>query len=420
MKNLFILLMLVGSVRSVDAQINTTDLFSKVTTDTARIRFTENGVNLINKTLLSIEDSIDTKKLEDAFWLLELMDYKNDNVSSKLHYLLSKYNSFNPSFQQSLIEVIYTLYPKEFTSDFTELIKVVNNRKIFAMIANYLANNGYNKNSLIKLMKGKFYDFKEDPILFSLTTSLQQDTKSIFSKRPPLKDLLNHKTPYGNKPVFYSIQRHNRDYQGILIIKDAKGNFVLNKDGSLFYVKQLARSITNMPGYITNGNTPQGVFSYLDLGNAKNPFIGPSRTLDLALPFEVNPTKFFHNPNTPMPDWNVALYKSLLPESWQNYQPIFEAYYAGKAGRYEIISHGTTVNPEYYLGKPYFPNTPTYGCLCTMETWNKQNGQLLQSDQVEIINKCILLNIYNGYLIVVELDDQNKDVTIDEIIEILK
>ena len=43
---------------------------------------------------------------------------------------------------------------------------------------------------------------------------------------------------------------------GLAIVRDADGRFVRNVDGSLFNVAQYALARTNLPGTITNGNTP--------------------------------------------------------------------------------------------------------------------------------------------------------------------
>ena len=71
----------------------------------------------------------------------------------------------------------------------------------------------------------------------------------------------------------------------------------------------------------------------------------------------------------------------LLPAKLKNYSPLYESFYAGKAGRSEIIAHGTAINPEYYKGKQYYPYTPTQGCLSTKELWSSVNGKLIYNDQ---------------------------------------
>ncbi len=48
---------------------------------------------------------------------------------------------------------------------------------------------------------------------------------------------------------------------GLVIIRQKDGIFVADSSGNIFNVPQLARSITNLPVYLTNGNTPQGIFA---------------------------------------------------------------------------------------------------------------------------------------------------------------
>ncbi len=399
------------------SQVNPVDLISKITIDTARANFKQNAINnTIEGTFSLKSDSIDTGKFEEAFWAMELLNYKNDNIKQKLYDLFTKFESFNLGFQRSLLEIVFTMYPVEFKEQINKIMPKTNNEKLFAMCANYLIKNDYSKSKLVKQLEKQFTKWEENPILTYLHYELQTEVKDRFAFMPPLKDLLNNESLFNKMPVVFSIQRHNRDYQGIAIIRGSDGKLIKNNDGSVFYVKQLARSVTNLNGYITNGNTPQGFFSICKMGKANSKFIGPTPTLELVLPFEVNSTTYFHNPNTPLPEWNLQLYKMMLPQSWVNYTPILEAFYAGQAGRYEILSHGTTVDPVYYKDAPFFPNTPTYGCLCTYELWDRKSGQCLSSDQVNLVNAFIKTNFIGGYLVVVEIDDQNKDVTIEEVL----
>ena len=95
---------------------------------------------------------------------------------------------------------------------------------------------------------------------------------------------------------------------------------------------------------------------------------------------------------------------------------MYGSYYAGKAGRTEIISHGTTVDPEYYKGKTYFPITPTQGCLCTKELWSASNGSRVYSDQQKLINAIQQASGPDGYCVVIELDDKRQPVNINEVL----
>lgn len=192
------------------------------------------------------------------------------------------------------------------------------------------------------------------------------------------------------------------------------GKFLRAERGSIFNVSQLARAISNLPGYLINGNTPQGIFSIQGIDTSKNVLIGGTPNIQLVLPFEADAKQFFHSSENLI--WDKALYKKLLPESWQEYPPIYEAFYAGEAGRNEIIAHGTTIDLDFYVGQPYYPHTPTLGCLCTVEVWSGDDGKRIYSDQSALIDALKNLLAFKGHLIVVEIDDKKSPVTLKDIL----
>ena len=96
--------------------------------------------------------------------------------------------------------------------------------------------------------------------------------------------------------------------------------------------------------------------------------------------------------------------------------PLYHSYYAGLIGRSEIIAHGTTLDPKLYSDKPYYPLTPSQGCLCTREVWN---GKRLESDQQKLINALLKAGGANGYCVVIELDDKQSAVTLSDILPLL-
>ena len=124
--------------------------------------------------------------------------------------------------------------------------------------------------------------------------------------------------------VVYSFQRKNRNFPGMVMVRNKDGAFIKDAPGKYFAVPQLARSCSNMPGYITNGNTPQGIFKIFGFANSKSIFIGPTTNIQMVLPYE-HSTDVDDSVTRSLGD----NYRSLLPASWKNYYPIFEAYYAG-------------------------------------------------------------------------------------------
>ena len=357
------------------------------------------------------------EKWLEAFWGARFGLLKNDLVRSSITSALMYFENASLEFQRSLLETIYTLYPLELEAEIMQIAKETVNPKIFAMVLNYLYRGQFiSLDDASYLLKSKFNNWEENPIVFTLHSSL---TKKDEEAKPPLVDLLS--APFEkNKIVIFSFQRKNRDYTGLAIVRNSDGTFARDNFGNIFYIPQLARSLSNLPGYITNGNTPQGILSLQGIDTSKNIFIGTTPNIQTILPYETDSYKYFHTGYDSTKKWDKYLYNNLLPHSWKNYDPIYEAYYAGKAGRTEIIAHGTTVNPEYYSGKPYYPNTPTLGCLCAKEIWDDEGNRVL-SDQYALVQTYRAAGNLNGFLVVVEIDNKNKPITIDEIIlQILK
>jgi hypothetical protein len=55
------------------------------------------------------------------------------------------------------------------------------------------------------------------------------------------------------------------------------------------------------------------------------------------------------------------------------------------------------------------------GCLCAKETWNIFNGKFLQSEQFKLTNAFLSTPGQKGYLMVINLDNQQKPVGKEEI-----
>ncbi len=375
--------------------------------------------NLIDNTIitnLKRELSSETEKdWQGAFWGMGLANYTSEFTTLAIITGFEYFDSASVSFQRSLIETVYQLYPRSFISEVETVAENSNSPKIFAMCINYLIrNNSPNSNqTYLELMKSNFPKWHDEPILIMLNNKLTGRLNEELNARPSLTDILMHPIEKG-KGVIYSFQRKNRDYTGITVIKKANGSFYRDETGQLFSVPQMARSVSALPGYITNGNTPEGIFSIQGIAVSKNDFIGSTPNLQLVMPYETSPQKFFHNDDI-SDKWNYEMYEMLLPNSWKEYLPIYESYYAGNAGRTEIISHGTTVNPEYYIGQPYYPNTPSLGCITALELWDGETGKCNFSNQLKFINAVTDAGISEGYFVLIVLDDNEMPVVIEEI-----
>jgi hypothetical protein len=299
------------------------------------------------------------------------------------------------------------------------LLEETTDPKIFAICAEYLMQHkksDIGKKILSKKLLEKFTDTAyKNPVLFMLSTRLAPTEVNTQSVHEVLKEVLN-KNFLPHQIVMYSFQRKNRDYPGMVLIRNADGNFVKDSSGNLFHIPQLARSISNLPGYLRNGNTPQGIFKMYGFGVSMSNFIGPTANVQMGMPVELSIQKFFDDSTILDSTWTIDWYQKLIPKKLQNYLPLYGSYYSGIAGRSEIIAHGTTIDPNYYSGKPFYPLTPTQGCLCTKEIWD---GKRLESDQQKLVNGLLKAGGANGYCVVFEIDDKQVPVTIKDILPYL-
>ena len=393
--------------------------YSKDTKAENRLRLYKNLVNnAITKNLsYPLSDSTEENWM-DAFNAMELIRYKSPWTESRIHTAFDGVEKRSVYFQRAFLELLYANYPSVFLKEVELLINTPGNDKVFAMCAEYLqaSTNKALKKDIAARALMKLAADSSNAILKQLNYRLNERAKN--KSLPPLKDIL-HQSFFTNATVVFSFQRTNRDYLGITIIRDSAGNFLKDEYENIFSVPQLARSINNLPGYLSNGNTPQGIFRMKDFEVSKSNFIGPTKNIQLTMPAETSLQHFMNDSTITDSVWTEGWYKKLLPLSWTNYFPIYETYYAGKAGRTEIIAHGSTVDPGYYKGQPYYPLTPTLGCLCTKEIWNEADGKRTASDQQKLVDALQKAGGANGYYVLIELNDEQRPVTINDILPLL-
>ena len=379
-----------------------------------------NILNTINKNLSLPLNEETEENWMDAFGAMEILRYNSPWADGKINVAFEGIENRSLYFQRALLELIYTNYPDQFVKQATALMKSTIDAKIYAMCAEYLLQT---KNSQLSFDNVKIkaqqlvQDQKSEAIIHQLLNRIKNREKAvncISLKETTRPDFLKQHR------ILYSFQRKNRNYPGLAVIRDSTGNFVKDSSGNVFSVPQLARSISNLPGYLTNGNTPQGIFRMYGFDTSKSTFIGPTTNIQLTMPFETSLQHFFNDSTITDSIWTEDWFKKLLPKNLKNCAPVFESYYAGMAGRTEIIAHGTTVNPEYYKGRSYYPQTPTMGCLCTKEIWDETDGKRSESDQQKLVAALIEAGGPNGYCVVVEIDDEQKPVSIQDILPWIK
>lgn len=356
----------------------------------------------------------------DAFMAIELTTYRSAWVDSRIKQAFDSVEKRSVEFQRALLEMAYSNYHGKFIDVAERLMKKTSSPRIFAIAAeHYLAGvqdpNAWN--NVIKYFSKR--PDKDDQLApyYGLLTGLI----SGYSAKKDLAWLVsNLKTAVPGQVLLISFQRKNRNQPGLALVRDKNGNFIKNENGGIFSVPQLARSLSNLPFYLTNGNTPQGIFRMNGFDISKSMAIGPTTNIQLLMPYETSPQHFLNDPSVTDSVWTEDVYKKLIPESLKEYLPLYETFFASKAGRTEIIAHGTTVNPAYYLNQPYYPLTPTQGCLCTKELWSDQDGKRTLSDQQKLVDAIKKAGGANGYCIVIEIDDQQKPVSLNEVLAYLK
>jgi hypothetical protein len=369
---------------------------------------------------------------QSAFWAMELMRYKPVWAAEKVKEGFSRFNAMDEEFQRAFLEWIYTNYPGEYVKPVAAVFDTIANHKLKAMCGEYLlAANAFTLpqmrllvSIIVQQAHGTAYP---SPWLTSFGVSLQQRIAAGLRISRSKEDLKN--LPLLLKPGFlpgnvvvYSFQRRNRNWPGLALVRTAQGQLVKNTNGTYFSIPQLARSITNMPGYLTNGNTPTGILRMDGFDRTGNSFIGPTENIQLSLPVERDFAHFFKDSALAGVTDTLDMtnrYRTLFSGYWFGNQQMDRAFYAGWCGRTEIIAHGTTINAGYYKGASYYPQTPTLGCLCTKESWDAQTGLRLQSDQQKLVDAVKKAGGANGYLVVIELADTPAPVSLKEILPLI-
>lgn len=425
MKKIILPVILLISVCNLFAQDKAV-MVSKYATAQFRTKYYNGLVN--NDITQGLAQPLDDTTEQDwitAFNAIELIQYKKDWIKSKFNLVFAEIENRSVYFQQMFLEMLYSIEFKGYRSEVQKLFKQTTDAKIFAICAEYLMmTDSSQKNvaaiaTFMQQRPARFFSAKNnnEAILYALNQRLNY-FQSAKSKSFSLQSFFQ-KEYLKKQVVVYSIQRKNRNYPGLVIVKDTAGDFVSNAAGQLFSVPQLARSISNLPGYITNGNTPQGIFRMDGFDKSKIPLIGPTTNIQLSMPFEYRPAHFLKDSSLMDSAWTVSIYKKILPVLLKDQQQFHESFYAGMAGRTAIIAHGTVVDPAYYKGKTYYPLTPTEGCLCTKELWDA-TGNRTVSDQQKLADAVKKAGGADGYFIVLELDNKQKAVTLSEVLPFLK
>lgn len=385
-----------------------------------RVRFYKNVVN--NTIGKKLSKPLSTQTAEDwgnAFAAIELLNYQQPWIRNSFQTGADSLLRMDADFQRSWLELVYSRAERGFEQPVRRLMEQTPEISIMAFCCEYLLQQDAstnNKKALydwVNRQSTRFSTFSEAAIFHALMNRLQETTAT------PTRKMLAAFTPPDYLPkqvLVMSCQRKNRNYPGLVLIRDTAGHWLKDSTGKLFTLPQLARSLGNMPGYLRNGNTPQGLFRMKGMANSKSFFIGPSPNIQLMMPVESSVQHFLQDSTILDSIFTRNLYAQLLPEKLRKDESLYESYDAGAAGRTEIIAHGTAVDPKFYVGQPFYPFTPTAGCLATIEWWNDE-GYRRYSDQQVLADAIIKAGGANGYLLLLELDDREAPVTEKDLLE---
>lgn len=352
-------------------------------------------------------------KYQSAFWSIAQFLIDNTAVQEGFLKTANAYPKLEYETKRAFLEALYAINPGSFQQHVKTWLPVEKHPKLFAMAALFVHRNDPSTGAyILQELERRWPAVASNPILSALQDQILHQEDRKRTNTPDLAALFRQQQSFGIKTV-YSFQRWDRDQPGIAAIQGADGRFVRDSSGKLILIRQLARSGSNLPYFITNGNTPQGVFRIRGIGRSVNQFIGPTPNLQMTMPHEGYWNDFFIMPaDSTDPKWSYA---NILPESWQGYTPIYESFVAGKAGRTEIIAHGTTIDPAYFQGRPFHPISPTLGCLCAMEEWDTNTGRLISSDQHRLADQFLRAPGIDGYLFVININDTPAPVSPAEI-----
>lgn len=323
---------------------------------------------------------------QEAFWAMELMRYKQENFVEQIPGMIDQLPALDAEFQRAFLEMLYGLYPSTFAPAVQQVWEKLANAKNQAMALEYLAQVGIKpKIKSTHKIHGTGWHQAYHHRWMEPAESLPKKADFQAANFIP------------GQYVLCSFQSKDRNQPGYLMIRTPEGRWLTDPMGKPYQFTQLARSLSNLPSYLTNGNTPQGLFKVTGTGIASDAWIGPVPSLLIFMPFEGS--QFFGKETAPK-----AFYEQLLGPDLSPKKGLWQSYDSGKLGRYDIIAHGTTIDPEYYRGEPYYPCTPSLGCLCSPELW-AEDGSLKMSTQKDWIKVLKPILDQLNWLIVAEVED---------------
>lgn len=201
-------------------------------------------------------DSNTEYQYQSAFWAVSQFMVYNDTVKQGFTKLLAAYgDALAVETRRSFLEAIYTVHPPFFLGEMKRISNIETQPKLWAMIQLWLLKAEPARAAQIRNTIHQYaLSYPGNPIM----AALEEYVEPSQANRPPLQELFSYQQTHGMK-VIYSFQHANRDLPGIAVIQLADGSFARDEKGKLIMIPQLARAASNLPYFLTNGNTPQGI-----------------------------------------------------------------------------------------------------------------------------------------------------------------
>lgn len=401
------------------SQVSASTIYSKsvLYNERAKLkRFLEQDV--VERVFALPLDSTTEYRFEGACGAVTQYLLYNESVQLGIEKMTAAYSTLTYDTRRAFLEMLYALDDHRYEKTIRMIIAHETQPKLFAMCAVYLHRIDHSftaSTSLLQLINKVFPGTaNQHEVIIALKKYLRQHYSLMQQPTPDMLQLFAHQKQRGFKTV-YSLQRWNRNYRGLAIVQREDGSFVRDLNGRLMVFEQLARSASDLPYFITNGSTPQGVYRVTGTAVSRSAIIGPTPNLQLLMPYEESWLSYFGDSTLlPTDTTEVGILNHYLqnyPPEWRGNASVQEVLAAGKTGRTEIIAHGTTIDPEYFIGRSFYPLTPTLGCLCAREQWNITTGKPSFSEQLNLVNAWMSSPARKGWLYVINLNDKEAPVS---------
>jgi hypothetical protein len=286
--------------------------------------------------------------------------------------------------------------------------------------------------SLILKVQKRFPNWAQDIRLTTTFKNIQSDRQEKNTENPTaipnLADLLKWQVA-PQQAHMYVLCRPNRNVLCVAVLKDRQGKFI-QQNKQLWSANLLLQSLHNLDWNFSNGRTPQGVYRMEGISRQPDDEVfhayGQFSLVNLFLPFEDGVNNFLPKQKGKFTG-DLQVYKTLLPPSWRNYEPIQQAYWSGNMGRSLFRIHGSGAAIDFFRNKPAVVNTKnfnwnaTLGCLSALEIYDDR-GSLLKADMPKILDalNTVGKGKIEGYLIVIDVPSPSDEpISVAEIARLL-